>query len=322
MICLHYSLFSFFVFNTFLSYQIAMERWFSTGKRRSPVTNEILTDRSTQLTPNKVMKTMIQNYRRDIGTKLIAACKITSPSNKSTIDNAAEEDPERQSSNSQSPPARPISSLALAAYIEAGADVNVRDEDGNTPLMLLLQTGRIRLAREILEYGARAGQRNDLGTSPVNLCEKLREAGYEVVNDGNSAASSKTTWDEMINTLETISAREAINDEAKEKERNANTKAARERATELEREESRGGVGNNAAEAMSVADALRRAHIGPGIGFFPSLFALQFQGGMVPPLSRPDLANAGPGEVYKLQVIDKLLKGLLALAVIYLVFVV
>ena len=137
--------------------KIAMERWFSTGKRRSPVTNEVLSNRSTQLTPNRVLKTQIQAYRREVGSKLLASCAAPV---------ASKGDSGGGGGSTEETTVRPLTSLSLAAYVDAGADVNIRDRDGNTPLLLLVQGGRLGLALELLECGARASQRNDLGEQP------------------------------------------------------------------------------------------------------------------------------------------------------------
>ena len=42
--------------------RVAMDRWFSTGKLRSPVTNDFMQGQS--LTPNQVLRSMIFNYKR------------------------------------------------------------------------------------------------------------------------------------------------------------------------------------------------------------------------------------------------------------------
>ena len=63
--------------------------------------------------------------------------------------------------------------------------------------------------------------------------------------------------------------------------------------------------------------------IGPGLGFFPSLFALQFQTAAVTsPLdrARADI-NVGPAEVRKLQVVDMTMKLLIALLVLFLILI-
>ena len=209
--------------------RISMERWFSTGKTRSPVTSERMEGQS--LTPNKVMKAMIQNYRRDLGTRLLQACNALT---EEIADGAASE---------------PLTTRTLAAFHEGGADLNVRDEDGNTPLLLLLQAGQLSLARELLEYGARASQRNDLGTAPLDLCISLRDRPLEgrgpaennVYGSSNGvdsdAANQKvgvSEWNSMIRLLEARTTVEAIEDEEKEKIRKGNQLRQRQRQADLD----------------------------------------------------------------------------------------
>lgn len=209
--------------------RIAMERWFSTGKTRSPVTSERMEGQS--LTPNKVMKAMIQNYRRDLGTRLLQACNALT---EEIADGAASE---------------PLTTRTLAAFHEGGADLNVRDEDGNTPLLLLLQAGQLSLARELLEYGARASQRNDLGTAPLDLCISLRDRplGGRGLAENNMYGSSNgvdsdaanqkvgvSEWNSMIRLLEARTTVEAIEDEEKEKIRKGNQLRQRQRQADLD----------------------------------------------------------------------------------------
>ena len=274
-----------------------MERWFSTGKRRSPVTNEALTNRSTQLTPNKVLKTMIQNYRRDIGKKLILACSSTAATSGSGGGAAAEPDAE---AGAFAAGAHPLTSLSLAAFVEAGADLNIRDGDGNTPLMLLVAAGKLGLASELLDCGARASARNDLGTAALDLCAKLRAdpLGPAVERPGGGGggggllpAGSKARTaaiDALVRELEAAGASEALADEEDEKRRAAATAASRQAARDEDAREAAAGAAGGLSPAQ-VAEALSSAHVGPGTGFFPSLFALQFTGALRPPLERRDV---------------------------------
>ncbi len=63
--------------------------------------------------------------------------------------------------------------------------------------------------------------------------------------------------------------------------------------------------------------------MGPGLGFFPSLFALQFQSGAVlsPLESARSNINFGPAEVQKLKFVDVTMKLLVALLLLFLVLV-
>ena len=63
--------------------------------------------------------------------------------------------------------------------------------------------------------------------------------------------------------------------------------------------------------------------MGPGLGFFPSLFALQFQSGAVlnPLQSARSNINIGPAEVQKLKYVDVTMKLLVALLLLFLILV-
>jgi hypothetical protein len=302
--------------------RLSMERWFSTGKRRSPVTNEVLTDRSTQLTPNRVMKTMIQNYRIEIGSKLLAAC--SAPAARS--DAAAVAMALASGVGQEGVGVRPLTSMALSAFVDAGADLNVRDSDGNTPLLLLLHTGHLELAEELLEFGSKASVRNDVGTAPVDLCMKLRDQGFdELEGGGGIPVVSRADWDRVVTILERVAATEAVASEKAERQREATLAASRARASANDRadaaaEAAQNGGGGAAAPA-NLADALAQAHIGPGLGFFPSLFALQFQAAAVtPPLQRRDLDSLPRSERQKLLVADNALKAGTAFLILYWLF--
>lgn len=55
----------------------------------------------------------------------------------------------------------------LAAYVDAGAPVDLTDPDGNTLLMLAAYHGHADLVRQLAERGADVGRLNDRGQSPL-----------------------------------------------------------------------------------------------------------------------------------------------------------
>jgi hypothetical protein len=316
-----------------------MERWFSTGKRRSPVTNQVLASRSTALTPNRVLKTQIAAYRRAVGSQLLRACHTQPPTADAypTAEAAAEAAAAGAGPAAVAPGSvRALTALSLAAYVDAGADLDVRDGDGNTPLLLLLQGGRLGLVRELVASGARASGRNDLGTAAVDLVAKLAAADpltpVEGLDDPTKVrAATLQAWHEVGALLEDAATREAAADGEALRVRNGRAAAQRLAQSGLEGQEANeaahaanaanGGVAVASREAVQAA--LAQAHIGPGVGFFPSLFALQFTCGLTPPLARRDLQDAvGLGEQAKLRRVDKVLKAVATVLLLYvLVFV-
>lgn len=55
----------------------------------------------------------------------------------------------------------------LAAYVDAGAPVDLTDPDGNTLLMLAAYHGHADLVSQLAERGADVGRLNDRGQSPL-----------------------------------------------------------------------------------------------------------------------------------------------------------
>ena len=125
-------------------------------------------------------------------------------------------------------------------------------------------------------------------------------------------------WEKALRILEQAAAREAV--------ARAEAERAREDRDQRGRREQEGLEGAEAAaqanpQVQNVAEALAAANIGPGLGFFPSLFALQFTAALTPPLERPGLMETVSGaEVAKLRRVDRFIKGLTALLFIYVLF--
>lgn len=55
----------------------------------------------------------------------------------------------------------------VAAYVDAGAPVDLADPDGNTLLMLAAYHGHADLVRALAQRGADVGRLNDRGQAPV-----------------------------------------------------------------------------------------------------------------------------------------------------------
>lgn len=67
----------------------------------------------------------------------------------------------------------------LAAYVDAGAPVDLTDQQGNTLLMLAAYHGHPDLVRVLVERGADVDRLNDRGQSPV--AGAVFKGDYEVV---------------------------------------------------------------------------------------------------------------------------------------------
>ena len=81
--------------------------------------------------------------------------------------------------------------------MENGADVNVRDEKGNTPLMILVSRGRVELARVLLDRGARVTCCNDEGENAYSLA-----SGRGKNNFANRSSSTLDKLAQRIKNME------------------------------------------------------------------------------------------------------------------------
>jgi ankyrin repeat protein len=65
----------------------------------------------------------------------------------------------------------------LMRLVESGADVNARDDDGNTALMSAAANGSAELVKIILAAGADTSARNNFGQSALDLARGRNHAG-------------------------------------------------------------------------------------------------------------------------------------------------
>jgi len=62
--------------------------------------------------------------------------------------------------------------------LEAGADVESSDGDGNTPLNFAARSGDIRIATLLLDYGADINARTERGYTPLYFARNARMAEF------------------------------------------------------------------------------------------------------------------------------------------------
>jgi U-box domain len=195
----------------------AITRWFGTGNTRSPVTNEELEGK--RLVANHVIKKIVHHHRSSLGERLVGAC-----------DNG--DDP------------------AVVELIERGADLNFRNDAGETPLLILIARNRVNVARELIRAGADASLANDRGETP-------------------EAAARRRRLDESFIVLLQEASRTASLKRASEAESRIRERDEYRRLQELRRAENGENRGTGTVPLVQ------------GVGFFPSLFGLQFQGSLV-----------------------------------------
>ena len=118
----------------------AIKRWFSGGKLKSPLTNEYL--KSDKLIPNKTLANLVNSYRYKIGKELIDKC-------------------------------RDISVDEMNVYIENGADINIKNTNGDSLLMVMIRNNRVDLVRKFLKNDPDVLCKNDLGDTAVTIARNV-----------------------------------------------------------------------------------------------------------------------------------------------------
>lgn len=120
----------------------AIATWFET-KQTSPLSNAVLEHR--RLVPNRALKQLIDKWRGRINAELLALAASGAPAS---------------------------GTVALEALLDKGADVETRDTEGNTPVMLLLQRDNIGAVRCLVRAGASLLVRNDAGLTALDMAQR------------------------------------------------------------------------------------------------------------------------------------------------------
>ena len=121
--------------------QSAIKRWFSSGKLKSPLTNEYL--KSDKLIPNKTLLNLVNSYRHNLGKEFISKCQDMS-----------------------------VEDMTL--YVENGAEINTKSSvNGDSILMVMIRNNRIDLVRKFLKYDPYVLCRNDVGDTAITLAQNV-----------------------------------------------------------------------------------------------------------------------------------------------------
>ncbi len=87
---------------------------------------------------------------------------------------------------------RNISDRDVVRFLKRhGADMDVRDAQGNTPLLLAAAHGNHRLVHYLIEFGADINARNAAGESALDIARRLRLPELERFLRANGALDSK-----------------------------------------------------------------------------------------------------------------------------------
>jgi hypothetical protein len=133
--------------------RLAIEKWFQTNysNLRSPMSNETL--ESSTLTPNRALKKLIDRYRDKVDKELLHLCLVG-----------------------------PNSTSQLEELIERGARPNIRDEKGNSLVMLLLAHDQPGCIKAMVRLGASVLHRNDLGLTLLDMARNKVPRDETIVN--------------------------------------------------------------------------------------------------------------------------------------------
>ena len=142
----------------------AIQYWFDTGHNTSPVTNEVLD--AQKLYTNHALRKMINSRRIQLGETLIKECLSLS--------------------------SRPKDSFKkIANIIEKGADLNLRDNKGNTPVSLCTAAGRTDLVQLLIDSDADLLKTNDVGDSALDIAKKRRLGSIWYIRDCDEGATNQ-----------------------------------------------------------------------------------------------------------------------------------
>jgi len=242
------------------------------------VTNSLLSNTSVEgLVPNLAVQGMASAHRERLGTKLVEICQGVKERSGRCEDGG----------------------VRIEGLLDAGADPNGRGAGGNTPLHLLIQSGNIGLAHHLLNHDANVTLANDAGIDCIATADAI----------SNNYSNQSIDWNDFIEELKRRESLEKARAEARER--------ARSQANEEHRERQRTLAANalsNANNSDNIGtDRRGLGRLEDGVGYFPSLAALQFQSAIPGP--SPSVAHHENKEKERL---DRILKGLAVIVVAYL----
>ncbi|KAL7483858.1 hypothetical protein ACHAW6_009504 [Cyclotella cf. meneghiniana] len=264
--------------------------WFGMGRNRSPVTNSLLEDTSPNLlVPNLAVGSMANLHREKLGKRLWSVCEGVYRRGGRCDDGG----------------------VRIEGLVDAGADVNARGVGGNTPLHLLILSGNIHLAVHLLNHDANVTLTNDAGLDCIataeDMMQKIQRRRGNVSNDATGQVVHVAEWRDFIEELKRRETLEKARMEARER--------ARTQANEEHRERQRTLASNARSNSNSDANATNERGLGrleDGIGYFPSLAALQFQSSIPGP--SPSVA---PYEIKEKERLDRILKIVGGIVLLY-----
>eukprot|EP00956_Cyclotella_meneghiniana_P005809 scaffold7557_cov68-Cyclotella_meneghiniana.AAC.6 len=257
--------------------------WFSMGRNRSPVTNSLLEDTSIdRLVSNLAVSSMATLHREKLGGVLLTICEGVKRRGGRCRDGG----------------------VRVEGLVDAGADVNVRGDGGNTPLHSLIQSGNINLAIHLVNHDANVTLTNDAGIDCIASAEEMLQ-NIQQRRTNNECQATVDEWRVFIEELKRKEALEKARIEARDRARNQ----ANDEHRELQRT-----LAANSRSNFNQNNGTNQRGLGTledGIGYFPSLAALQFQSSIPGP--SPSVAQYEKREKERLDRILKIVGGIILL---------
>jgi len=244
------------------------------------------------LVENRVVAGLARSFREQLGRELCGRCEFICYGNTGSKWNG---EPHRGVIGD--------GGFRIKSLVEAGADLSLKGcSGGNTALMMLIQAGKLDLIHLFLLHDVPVTITNDDGQTPLNLAQYILS---------KTPPASIMPWHDLLSQITKLHQTQTQKIQAQESARTRANAHHRQRQRHLSAT-NQNNINDNAAHQQQqpvVDQEVLRRGLGTleanGQGYFPSLFALQFQGSVPEPsASFRDL------EVREKRRLDWLLKGI------------
>lgn len=255
------------------------------------------------LVENRVVAGLARNFRERLGRELCGRCELVC-----TLSTGGSE------GNWNGEQHRGVigdGGFRIKSLVEAGADLSLKGcSGGNTALMMLIRAGKLDLINVFLLHDAPVTITNDDGETPLNLAQHILS---------KTPPTSIMPWHDLISQVTKLHQTQTQKIQAQDSARTRANAHHRERQRHLS-VTNENNIYDNAAQnrrRQPVVDqeVLRRG-LGTleanGRGYFPSLFALQFQGSVPGPS-----ASFAELEARERRRLDWILKGIGFFVLVY-----
>jgi len=167
----------------------------------------------------------------------------------------------------------------IKSLVEAGADLSLKGcSGGNTALMMLIQAGQLDLVHLFLLHDVPVTLTNDEGQTPLNLTQQILS---------KTPPTSIMPWHDLLSQITKLTQTQTQKIQAQNSARTQANAHHRERQRHLSATNQTNRNAQNRRQPVGVDQDVLRRGLGTleanGRGYFPSLFALQFQGSVPEP---------------------------------------